>query len=266
MSFILSKILWIVLAPGTLLTLLASGGAVLQYLGSERLRCWGRRLSALSAFGLALFLFLPLGGGLTVVLEGRFPVPATLPEHVDGVIVLGGMVDPSSSAVWGRPTLNHGADRLTEFAFLARRYPEAKMVFTGGSGSLTHPELREAPIARAILERIGVATDRMIFETESRNTYENAIFSQALAHPKPTETWILVTSAMHMPRSVGIFRRIGWNVTPFPVAHRSGVDTVTWMPFDVASGLYRFEEALHECVGLVAYYLMGRSDSVFPSP
>ena len=71
-----------------------------------------------------------------------------------------------------------------------------------------------------MLERLGLAAGRVIYEERSRNTSENAEFSLAIARPQPGETWLLITSAFHMSRAVGSFRRAGWNVVPYPVDFR----------------------------------------------
>ena len=265
MSFILSKLLWPFAAPGNFLVMLAVVGLATQMLGGPR---WSRYGLGLSAFVVAVLVgltVLPVAAWSLLPLEGRFPAP-TLPDKVDGVIVVGGAVDVSAATAWGQPTLNHAADRMIEFAALARRYPGARLVFSGGSGSLTNPEMTEAPVARQEFERLGMPMERIQYDGESRNTYENAVASRDLVKPKPGETWVLITSAYHMPRAVGVFRRIGWPVIPDPVAYRTGVGAGSGMGPGLASNLYILEDALHEWMGLVAYRLMGRTDSMFPGP
>ena len=265
MSFIFSKVLWPFASPANALALLIACGVVLQLVGGARWRRRGLILSVGVTAVLVVLMMMPVGAWFMLPLESRFPVSA-LPERVDGVIVLGGSVNPSASAAWGQPTMNHAADRLAEFAALARRYPAATLVFTGGSGSLTRPDLAEAPIARQELERMGAPVERILFEGASRNTYENAVFSRDLAKPKPGETWVLVTSAYHMPRSVGIFRRIGWPVVADPVAHYTEENSAVAFGPNLASTLALLDDAVHEWLGLLAYRLMGRTDSMFPGP
>ncbi len=265
MSFIFSKLLWPFTAPGNFLVMLAVLGLTLQVLGGPRASRCGLALSAALVTILAVLTVLPVAAWLLLPLEGRFPVPS-LPEKVDGVIVLGGAVDASASAAWGRPTLNHAADRMIEFAALARRYPEARLVFSGGSGSLTNPELTEAPIARQEFERLGVPVERIVFDGQSRNTFENAVVSRDLIKPKAGETWVLITSAYHMPRAVGIFRQIGWPVLPDPVAFRTGEEAASRLGPGLSASLYTLDEVVHEWIGLFAYHLMGRTDAWFPGP
>ncbi len=265
MAFAFSKILSHLLAPSNLLVLLALSGLTMQAFGRYEWQQRGRILIAVVVGLMATLMLLPVGMWLLLPLEARFPAPV-LPEKADGVIVLGRAVDPSASAVWGRPTLNGGADCITEFTALARRYPTAKLIFTGGLVSLTNPELSEAPMARQVMERIGAPVYRVTFEAEARNTYENALFAQKLAKPAPGETWILISSAMHMPRAVGVFRKIGWKVVPYPVAYRSGKDAGTRLFPGLSSTLSLLDDVSHEWLGLVAYWLLNRTSAVVPGP
>ena len=135
--------------------------------------------------------------------------------------MLGGAIDADLSADHGAVVFTRAADRVVEAAALARHYPKARIIFSGGSANLTDGP-READYAAAIFERLGVAKDRLIMERRSRNTMENAEFSKELAAPKNGERWLLVTSAFHMPRSIGIFRKVGFAVEPYPVDWRIG--------------------------------------------
>ena len=98
---------------------------------------------------------------------------------------------------------------MTTFVILAKRYPGAKLVFTGGSGAIEQGVSNEAEYARILLEQLGLPPDRVVFETTSRTTWENAVNTYALVKPQPSESWILLTSASHMPRAVGVFRKLG---------------------------------------------------------
>jgi uncharacterized SAM-binding protein YcdF (DUF218 family) len=266
MSFVLSKLLWIVMSPGNVLALALAAGVTVLAFGPQRWRRRGFTLTASVAGVLLALLIFPVDAWLLRPLEERFPVPA-LPERVDGIIVLGGMVDTASTAAWGRPKLNHEADRLTELVALARRYPQARLVFTGGTGALVPgDEPTEAAVARDILERLGLPPERVLFEGQSRNTFENVRYSRDMVQPKPGERWVLITSAAHMPRSVGIFRRLDWPVLPDPVAFRLGRANGRPPSLDVAGTLFRLDEVVHEWVGLLAYRLMDRTDSWLPGP
>lgn len=255
MTFLLSKLLWLLVNPVNVAVAALLAGAVGLWTPWRR----GARRLVLAAAGL-LGAAVVSSAWIALPLEMRFPANPPLPAQVDGIIVLGGMVEPYASLRHGQPALNHAAERLLAFADLSRRYPTARLVFTGGSGSLTHRDLTEAAVARSALEQMAVETGRVIFEDRSSNTYENALLSKRLVDPQAGETWVLITSAMHMPRSVGIFRQVGWPVLPYPVDFRaSGGEDL-----DAGRRLERFAAAVREWVGLVAYRMMGRSTAWLP--
>jgi uncharacterized SAM-binding protein YcdF (DUF218 family) len=103
-------------------------------------------------------------------------------------------------------------------------------------------------------------------ERLSRNTEENATLSKALAGPKPGERWLLVTSAYHMPRSVGLFRRAGFAVEPYPVDWRTSRENLL-TPFNLAGeGLERTDLAIREWMGLAAYRISGKTSELLPGP
>jgi uncharacterized SAM-binding protein YcdF (DUF218 family) len=163
--------------------------------------------------------------------------------------------------------VRHAADRLLVPAELARRYPKARVVFTGGSANVVSSDAREADWAGPVLENIGIGKDRLIVERDSRNTYENALFTKQLVTPKPGERWLLVTSAYHMPRSMGIFRKAGFDVEAYPVDWRmSGRDGLFSFTNVGTDGLGRTEVAVREWIGLLAYRLRGRTGELLPGP
>jgi uncharacterized SAM-binding protein YcdF (DUF218 family) len=156
---------------------------------------------------------------------------------------------------------------MTAMAELARRYPNARILFSGGSPALFSSEAPEAEFAVRLLQSLGIPRDRILVEEQSRNTVENAVFSQLVAQPKPGERWLLVTSAYHMPRSMGVFRAVGFTVEPYPVDWRTRGMADAMRPFPtLAEGLRRTDTAVREWVGLVAYWLTGRSAELFPGP
>jgi uncharacterized SAM-binding protein YcdF (DUF218 family) len=163
--------------------------------------------------------------------------------------------------------IRSAADRIIAGAELARRYPNARIVFSGGSPNLISNDAREADYAAMIFDALGIPSSRLIMERRSRNTLENAEFSKELAFPKPGERWLLVTSAYHMPRAVGLFRKVGFAVEPYPVDWRVGgvADMVAFNPLG-ADGLARTDLALREWMGLAAYRLAGKTDDLLPGP
>lgn len=263
MFFYLSKILWLLAAPSNLLFLALAIGAAALFTRFARA---GRRL----LFG-ALLVGAGIGTGapgvaLLGALESRFaPLAADAPAP-DGIIVLGGAVGEIDTVFGPQPALSDSAERMTEGMALARRFPSARVIFTGGSAALLGSERTEAEAARRLWESLGVETGRVEYESRSRNTFENAQLSRALAQPKPGERWLLVTSAFHMARSVGIFRKAGFPVIAAPVDFRAPTARRLAFTREWASGLGLFDMAAHEWMGLIAYRLTGRTDALLPGP
>lgn len=262
--FFASKLLWMVAAPSTLLLLLAwLGVLMLSWRRHQRAGfiCLIASLGCFTAIGI-----LPIDLLLLSPLENRFPTVTALPPNVYGVIVLGGAVATDISQTRGIPTLNDDAERMTALVYLGRQYPNAKLAFTGGNGSLVHGAMAEADVARELFTELGVNQSRIIYENRSRNTYENAVLLKAIMKPQPGQVWLLVTSAWHMPRSVGIFRKVGWPVEAYPVAYKTGTNWVSEVHNTFPQRLQLVDRATHEWFGLTAYWLLGRTSALFPAP
>lgn len=264
MFFLLSKTLGIMLLPANLLIGAGVLGAILM---ATRLAPLGRRLLIGSAVFLAVCGFSPLGNWLLYPLEQRFPPWDASRGAPDGIIVLGASLEPEISAAHGTPVVRNAPDRIIAAAALARRYPNARVVFSGGSANLISDDAREADFAGAVFESLGIAKSRLMMERRSRNTQENAEFSRALVAPKAGERWLLVTSAFHMPRSVGLFRKAGFAVEPYPVDWRVGGPGDLLAFSNVAhEGLARTDTAVREWIGLAAYRATGKIDALLPGP
>lgn len=261
--FVASKLLWFLTSPDNLLLLLAASGAVLLW---TRWRRWGRLCVGLALAGLLIMAVLPVGHALMRPLEERFPRPLELPAEVEGIIVLGGYQNQLVFDGRGWPELTAAADRLVAFVDLARRYPDARLVVSGGSGMLLRHDLKESDVTRAALARLGFDDSRVIYEEASRTTHENAAASKALVRPSRDGLWLLVTSGWHMPRAVGVFRAQGWRVLPYPVDYRTTPGQAWGFPFQTGQRLTLVSAAMHEWLGLAVYRLTGRSDALFPAP
>lgn len=247
-------------------TLLVAG-AMLLFTRRWRL---GRALVAGTALAVLVLQPVPLGAHLARLLETRFPPPASLPERIDGIVLLGGDFHPALVANHGPFSLGrHGGQRVAAFADLARRHPEARLYFTGGvEFDVPGRGLwNEARAARLLFAARGLDPERVVYEDRARNTFENATLTHALARPREGESWVLVTMARHMPRAVGSFRRAGWSVIAYPVDFRVN-EPVGWGEFGWSFdfGLTMIAEAMHELVGLVSYRLLDRTDALFPAP
>ncbi len=261
--FGLSKILGFFALPSNLLFSIALVGIVLM---ATRFRKLGQGLTIGAVLGLLVFGFSPAGNLLIYPLEQRFPQWRPGGKTPDGIVVLGGAVSPDVSHDRGQPALNEAAERMTAVAKLARDYPKARIAFTGGSGRL-FSVASEAHFVSDLFESFGIARDRLILEDRARNTHENAVFTKRLVDPKSGERWLLVTSAHHMPRSVGLFRKAGFPVEAYPVDYRTRGPQDLKGPFgSMAAGLARTDAAMHEWAGLLSSYLFGNTDELLPAP
>jgi uncharacterized SAM-binding protein YcdF (DUF218 family) len=265
--FVLSKTIGVMLLPTNFLIALGLLGILLLW---TRFAAGGRRLMIASIVLLATCALSPLGNFLLYPLEQRFPpwdARSVSDDTVDGIVILGGSIDPDLSVSHHVPIVRSAADRIIAAAALARRYPNARILFSGGSANLISNDAREADYAVEIFESLGIAKSRLIIERASRNTYENAVYSKALVAPQPGERWLLVTSAFHMPRAVGLFRKVGFAVEPYPVDWRAGsADDLLLLGYLSSDGLNRTDTAVREWIGLLAYRLRGRIDDLFPGP
>jgi uncharacterized SAM-binding protein YcdF (DUF218 family) len=266
MFFYLSKILWFLLQPSSLMFAALIAAAVLA---GTAWRTLSRRLLVGSLAALLVCGLLPVADLLIRPLENRFARPGADFDGASlaGIIVIGGAEDRNG---WDREELgglNEAAERYTEVAMLARRFPSLRVIFAGGSSALVADLPPEAETARRVLEALGVEQGRLALEAASQNTHQNAVFTARLLQPQPAQRWLLVTSAAHMPRAVGCFRAAGFNVVAWPVDYRTTRGgSLLYVNGRVSDGLARFDSVTREYVGLAMYYLTGRTDALLPAP
>ena len=268
MFYLASKVLFFIFQPSSLAAILAILGV--RGLRRSPLSRWAL-VSTLTGLGwIVLAGFLPIGNMLVFPLEQRFPVISDQQlksrSDIAGIILLGGFEDGWVTAGRGPLMVNEAAERLTETVRLARVLGTARIVFTGGVGQLVAGVEASGPVSD-YLEHVGIDKGRIITEGVSRNTFENAQLTKELIGTKPGETWLLVTSAYHMPRAVGVFRKVGFDVLAYPVDFRTRGAEDMLIPFgSIPDGLKRVDLATKEWIGLTAYWLSGRSSALFPSP
>ncbi|MFC6489035.1 YdcF family protein [Nitratireductor sp. GCM10026969] len=264
MFHLASAVFWALLQPVNLVGLLFAATLAASLLHWRRVALAAGFLGLL-VLGLAGWT--TLGAMLLHPLEERFHRPAQAPADVDGILILGGGFEGAINLERGGYELNASGDRLIEAAILARRYPEARLVVSGGSGSVFLEGEGDADTAPRLLTALGVARERIELENQSRDTYENAAFSRKHIDPHPGETWLLVTSAYHMPRAVAVFRNAGFPVVPWPVDYKTaGNERVGLAADNVLDSLRNTTVALREWLGLFAYWLVGRTDTLLPAP
>jgi uncharacterized SAM-binding protein YcdF (DUF218 family) len=268
MFFVAAKIFGFFALPSNILISLGLIGIVLM---ATRFARAGRKLAVTALILLAIAGLSPFGNAIILPLEERFPAWNASWDASrgapTGIISLGGALDTVVSEPRGEVALNEAAERMTVVAELARRFPGARIVFSGGSGRIVYNGVTEASLAARLFESFGIAKERIVLEDKSRDTDENARFTRELLQPKPGERWLLVTSAHHMPRSVGVFRAAGFPVEAYPVDFRTRGIIDLLRPFsNVGDGLRRTDTAAREWVGLVVYWVTGRSSALFPAP
>ncbi|MGH1417343.1 MAG: YdcF family protein [Hyphomicrobiaceae bacterium] len=267
MLFYLSAIFGLVARPSALLMLALIIGLIFTFWRPKA--NWPRRLALTAAIMVLACGILPIGNALMLPLENRFsePKPADLTGSVRGLILLGGFEDGWVTA--GRPglALNEAAERLTEGVRWAKKFPNAKVVFTGGVAEFIASHNGAAGPVGQYLTDMNIASDRILLEPSARNTYENAMKTRDLVQPARGQKWLLITSAYHMPRSIGIFRRAGFDVIAVPVDFRTrGQGDLTRTFKSIPAGLARTDVAVREWLGLLGYWLMGRTADMLPGP
>jgi uncharacterized SAM-binding protein YcdF (DUF218 family) len=240
MTYYVSKVFWLLAAPTSALVLIGAIAALWAVLGNSICAAW---LAAAAAFGLVVGAFTPIGLALTAPLENRFPFSRPDPQlPPDGIIMLPG-----------------GADGIDAMSKLSRDYPKARLTFCGFSAANKNLKKRFVDL--------GGDPARINMETRSRTTFEDALYSADLLKPKTNERYLLVTAAMHMPRAIGCFRVVGFQVEPYAVEFMTNGSPVLFAPFATgSSALIQFDRAAKEWIGLIAYRLMGRTDALFPRP
>ncbi len=262
--FVLSKLLAFFTQPSKLIVLLGLVGLALT---RTRFARAGWRLAAGSLVLLGLIGFLPLGRALMLPLENRFPPWDSTGAAPAGIIVLGGAIIANTLATRGEVGINEAGERIVAVPALAKRYPAARIIYSGGDSGLFVGRGSEADVVTELFESLGIPASRLTLEGRSRNTMENAVYSKALAQPKPGERWLLVTSAVHMPRAMGAFRQTGFAVEAYPVDYQTnGWRDVAGLSGSLSGALLRTDNALHEWIGLIAYRITGKTAELFPGP
>ncbi|MGX9392606.1 YdcF family protein [Nitrobacteraceae bacterium UC4446_H13] len=264
MFFEVSKVLGWLVYPSNWVALLCVSGVVLWLAGWWRS---GRALAVCGVLALLLFGYGPAGNWIMLGLSERFPAWHADGRDPDGIVVLGGAIMASESEARGAIELNSAGERVLAMLELARRFPKARIVYSGGSSDLFPPYIAGSPFAGRLLEEFGVARDRIVIEDAARTTFENARRVRDLVQPRPGERWLLVTSASHMPRSIGVFRTVGFDVEAYPVDWRTRGWRDAFKPFPrLSMGLAQSDTAMHEWAGLIGYWWSGRIDELLPGP
>jgi len=263
MFFTLSKIFWTIAQPLNAICLLLILGGLIWVIFSKKV---GRFFMTMGVTALVIFGVLPVGPALMVWLERQYPAPDTLPEKIDGIIVLGGALESYLSKANQQVAANDNVERLICFQDLAQKYPDAKLVYSSGAGDILNPDAMEGDDARAYFKITGLGRD-IIYEEKSRNTYENALYTKELMQPDASENWVVISSAYHMPRAIGIFAKQAWDVIPFACDRRTNgqySDIFRRLP-SVTGNFAMLNIALKEITGTFIYYVTGKTAFIVPA-
>src|SRR3569832_1608337 len=205
---------------------------------------------------LLLVTILPVGIWLARSLENTYPRPSKLPPHIEGILVLDGGMGGGVEMARGAPTPNNSMPRILAAVDLARRYPSARLIYSGCIDQREQGRARMRAAVRQLVAAMGLAPARVTFEDRSTNSEQSMVNLRKMLHPMPGQTWMLVTSAVHLPRSMQLAQDIGWQLTPWPSDYVSPPGPVGVGRFNYASGgLPEIDYALHEWVGLAAHRL-----------
>lgn len=258
MFFSVSKVGWLLIQPIGILVLCFVAIFALTFVRPR----WPAR--AFAAFGLASILVAAqtnAGRLLLQPLENRFArdVADPSPGQVAGIIVLGGGFDGHVTKSRGAFELGESGDRFVAAVLLAVKLPKLPIIVSGGEASLIGATEGDAAIAVRFFEAFGINPERLILESRSKNTHENALYTKAMLPDANGKPWLLVTSAFHMPRAVGAFRRQGVDVTPWPVDFRTtGQETFAFGRDDPIQALSELNLAMREWIGIAVYSRTGR--------
>ena len=257
MSFYLSKILWLIVNPFNIFIFITLFTMFLYFINFRRLSLI---IYLINFIFIALISFLPIGSYLTYIIEKEFHTNTKFPQQVDGILILGGATNPLLFKEFDQISLNGSAERLVESVMIIRKFEKAKVIFSGGSGIINRSDLGHSQVAKLFYKKIGVDINKIFFEDKSRNTYENIIYSKKIAKPKKNENWLLITSAFHMKRALLIAEKNNWKLIPYAVDFKNVKEFKVIPNLNLLSNLNSFQSGLHEWLGLVSYYLMGRTD------
>lgn len=259
--FISGKLLWIIIQPLTLALIVKILAFLALVIGRRRLAGF---LSLLAGTILFVTLFTTTGAWSLQKLEARYPRPA-LPADVTCMIVLGGGFDLEVTASRGGMEMNQAADRYIEAARLARLYPQAKILVSGGDGSFSGTYKGDAELSGTFFQAMGVDPARIIMEKTSRNTIENVAETRTLLDTNKLSNCLLITSAYHMPRAKALFDAERVTTVPWPSDYRASGKVEFGLDFTQPSlNAALTSTAMREWAALLNAYLQGKSATLIP--
>ena len=258
--YFISKLIWHLLSPLNLLIILIIFGTFFKFLNKKKL---SKFFFLFSFFFFIIVGVFPLGSFLLFKLEQNYQTLSIIPNDIYGILILGGPSSSNLTRQHNQVSFNEAGERLTETIKIIRNFNPKKIIFTGGSYEQTF-ENSHAFVAKKFFSEIGIDISKFIFEYQSRNTYENILFSKKIASPNTDEKWLIITSSFHMKRTMNIAEKLEWNLIPYPVDFRTG-KYFSFKPSFVnfLENFSTFNLASHEFFGLFSYYLLGRTSKIY---
>ena len=265
--FSLSRLYWLYFNPINILIYFLLIGFIFNFFNKKKIF---KIINLITFILFILIVVLPNGTYMLWKLENSYSIPKVFPKGIDGILILGGGTDRRLTYQYGQITLNGNVERLTESIDLIRRFPNAKIIYSGGTPTLSKikPKLTGIDVAKMFYTRMGVDINRIIFEDKSKNTYENLVLSKKFIDNKNDEKWLLVTSAFHMKRAMSVAEKLKLNFIPYPVDFtlnknyrwtRKYIKGTT----SFLANMNDFQLAAHEYFGLIAYYLTKRASKIY---
>lgn len=257
--YFLSKFIWVFLSPLNFLFILLLFSFFLKILNFKMFSKF------ILIFSFCFFIaigFFPMGQFLLFKLEHQYQSLEVLPNEIDGLIVLGGPSNAGLTTIYDQVNFNDGGERLTEAVLVIKKSQPKKIIFSGGT-SKQNFESSHAFVAKKFFHEMEINTNNIYFEYKSRNTYENIFNSKITVNPKKNEKWIIITSSFHMPRAMKVADKLEWRLIPYPVDYRTAKNFSGFhFSFNLLNNINSLDLALHEYVGLISYYLLGRTNEI----
>ena len=258
--YFISKFIWYLLSPLNFFLFLIIFSFVFKLLNKKKL---SKIFFLFSFFFFIIIGVFPLGSFLLFKLEQNYQTSSIIPNDIDGILILGGPSSSSLTRQHNQVSFNEAGERLTETIKIIRNFNPEKIIFTGGSYDQTF-ENSHAYVAKKFFSELGIDVDKFFFEYQSRNTYENILFSKKIANPTKDEKWLIITSSFHMKRTMNVAEKLEWHLIPYPVDFRTG-KYFSFKPsfVNLLENFNAYNLAAHEFIGLFSYYILGRTSKIY---
>lgn len=265
---LISRGVWTIIQPSNFLFIIMASAYILYQISdsASKTKRISQRILTTTIVILAFIGFTNLSYWLYFPLESRFDNYKNQTDKgpYSGIIVLAGSEKTSLSTFHSQPILSNDSERLIAAVALARIFPTLPMIHSGRGGWINADEWSQNDVAERFFIQMEIKSSQIRYDRSSYNTSSNAIEAKKLILSGENEKWFLITSAFHMPRSVGAFQKAGIHIQPYPVAYKSLLKYTDFFNFNVSENLLAFDLAIHEYIGLIAYYITGRSNDLFP--